>query len=122
VNPKLAKIMAATKGRLTTAAQMKRPDAQEPAAEEFPDDDDFIEDSLGRIRRRAKKEGPEAPVILTSDPWRPGDRVIHSTFGKGVVIGCRGAEDRRSIQIDFAPPVGLKELQLAFAGPKLSSG
>ena len=121
VNPKLAKALEAAKGRLTTASSMKRPDVVDPAAEEFPDDDDFIEDSLGRIRRRPKKEGPEAPIILASDPYRPGERVLHSTFGKGLVIGCRGPADRRSIQIEFDRPVGMKELQLAFAAGKLSS-
>ena len=125
LNPKLQKAVDAAKGRLagqfTTGAQLKK--AQEggdDAGEDFPDDDDFIEDSLGRIRRRPTKEAPVAAAVLAGDPYVPGEAVIHAVFGQGIVQGLRGPQGNRAITIAFAEPVGTKELQLAFAAGKLS--
>ena len=127
LNPALAKAMAQAQKRLgaafTTGAGLKQAqqgDGQQSAEEEFPDDDDFIEDSLGRVRRKPTKAGPDAPAVLDSDPYQPGERVTHSVFGHGVVQGLRGPADARAIIIEFRPPVGRKELQLAFAAGKLS--
>ena len=127
LNPQLAKAMAQAQKRLgasfTTGAALKKaqnPLDQDGGPEDFPDDDDFIEDSLGRVRRKAKPAGPDAPEVLDGDPYQPGDGVIHSVFGRGTVMGLRGGRDARSIVIQFQPPVGTKELQLAFAAGKLS--
>jgi DNA helicase-2/ATP-dependent DNA helicase PcrA len=139
LNPKMKKLYEATRDRLgkqfpgglTTGAALKAQQQggsisgsagknQEP--EEFPDDDDFIEDSLGRIRRKATKAGPDAPEVFSDDPYQPGEAVIHSVFGKGTVRGLRGPPESRTIVIAFNQPVGLKELQLSFAAGKLSRG
>ena len=125
LNPKLAKAMAAIKTRLgsqmTTAAALRQ-DQAEPGDADFPDDDDYIEDSLGRVRKKAKPAAPDAPTVLGDDPFAPGEQVTHAVFGKGVVHGLRGPQGNRSIVIGFAPPVGVKELQLSFALGKLARG
>lgn len=129
MNPKLQKAIDAAKGRLagqfTTGAQLKQAQGGSAAggtgsSEEFPDDDDFIEDSLGRVRRRPTKDGPAQAEILSGDPYVPGEAVIHAVFGKGIVRGLRGPQGNRAITIAFDEPVGTKELQLAFAAGKLS--
>jgi hypothetical protein len=125
LNPKLQKAVDAAKGRLagqfTTGAQLKKvQEGGDDAGEDFPDDDDFIEDSLGRIRRRPTKEAPVAAAVLAGDPYVPGEAVIHAVFGQGIVQGLRGPQGNRAITIAFAEPVGTKELQLAFAAGKLS--
>ncbi len=125
LNPQLAKAMAAAQKRLgaqfTTGAALKRAQEGEAAGnDDFPDDDDFIEDSLGRVRRKARPAEADGPEVLAGDPFAPGDAVIHSVFGRGTVVGLRGSPDARTILIDFTPPVGRKELQWAFAAGKLS--
>ena len=122
-NPKLAKAIAAAQARLggqfTTGAALKKQQDDEKKSE-FPDDDDFIEDSLGRVRRKPAAAVIDGPQVLDGDPYLPGDAVVHSVFGKGIVRGLRGPQGDRAITIEFRPPVGVKELRLAFAAGKLS--
>ncbi len=114
-NPAAAKAFAQLKGALTTGAALKE---KQDAQGGFDDDDDFIEDSLGRVRRKATKV-VDAPMVLESDPYRPGDEVVHAVFGHGTVLACRGPAESRTICIEFQPPAGNKELQLQFAAGKL---
>ncbi|MBA3686735.1 MAG: UvrD-helicase domain-containing protein [Planctomycetes bacterium] len=55
----------------------------------------------------------------SADPFRPDERVIHSVFGRGTVIGLAGPEGDRRIVIAFDQS-GQKELLLAFCAGKLS--
>ncbi len=127
-NPKLAKAIAAAKqhlsGQFTTGAALKQQQSAQSASaapkSEFPDDDDFIEDSLGRIRRKPQTPTADGPEILADDPYQPGDAVIHAVFGHGHVLGLRGPSGDRAITIQFRPPSGVKELRLVFAAGKLS--
>ncbi len=57
--------------------------------------------------------------ILRDDPFQPGERVLHSLFGEGAVVRCKGPRDARAIVIAFDRH-GEKELQLAFCAGKLS--
>ena len=120
MDPRLAKAMAAAKERMEKTVQQAKSSATPAEPFDETDDDNYIEDSLGRIRKKAQKSGPDAPTILPTDPYRPGERVIHSTFGRGTVQLCRGPADRRAIVIEFGGTIGVKELQLAFAASRLS--
>ena len=120
MDPRLAKAMAAAKERMEKTVQQAKSSATPAEPFDETDDDNYIEDSLGRIRKKAQKSGPDAPTILSTDPYRPGERVIHSTFGRGTVQLCRGPADRRAIVIEFGGTIGVKELQLAFAASRLS--
>jgi DNA helicase-2/ATP-dependent DNA helicase PcrA len=68
---------------------------------------------------REKKAYYDAPQVLEDDPFRPGDQVMHSIFGPGVVVAMKGPRDGRSILIQFDSH-GAKELQMSFAAGKLS--
>ncbi len=74
----------------------------------------------GSDLRRAPAPAGEAHV-LPDDPYRPGDRVVHSIFGRGEVIAMQGPRDGRTIRIAFADH-GTKELQMSFTAGKLSKG
>jgi len=54
------------------------------------------------------------------DPLAPGQRIIHSTFGRGTVVVLRGPQEQRVAIIEFDKH-GAKELQLAFAMAKIST-
>jgi DNA helicase-2/ATP-dependent DNA helicase PcrA len=69
--------------------------------------------------QREKKAYYNAPEVRSDDPYQPGDRIVHSIFGRGTVAAMKGPADRRSILIEFDAH-GPKELQMAFAAGKLS--
>jgi DNA helicase-2/ATP-dependent DNA helicase PcrA len=69
--------------------------------------------------RREKQAYYDAPQVLDGDPYRPGDRVVHSIFGRGSVVAMKGPAEGRSILIAFDNH-GAKELQMSFAAGKLS--
>jgi len=69
--------------------------------------------------QREKKAYYNSPEVRADDPYQPGDRIIHSIFGRGTVAGMKGPTDRRSILVEFDAH-GPKELQMAFAAGKLS--
>jgi DNA helicase-2/ATP-dependent DNA helicase PcrA len=69
--------------------------------------------------RREKKAYYDAPQVLDDDPYRPGDRIMHSVFGAGAVLAMKGPHDGRTILINFDQH-GAKELQMSFAAGKLS--
>lgn len=56
---------------------------------------------------------------IAGDPIAAGDRIIHQTFGRGTVLALRGPAETRAAVIAFDKH-GSKELQLAFAMPKIS--
>jgi DNA helicase-2/ATP-dependent DNA helicase PcrA len=53
------------------------------------------------------------------DPFAVGERVVHSAFGRGVVLGCTGPDQDRKIVITFDQG-GQRELMLAFCVGKLA--
>ena len=69
--------------------------------------------------QREKKAYYDAPQVLDSDPYQPGDRIVHTIFGRGTVAAMKGSVDRRSVLIEFDAH-GPKELQMAFAAGKLA--
>jgi DNA helicase II / ATP-dependent DNA helicase PcrA len=58
---------------------------------------------------------------LDGDPLRPGQRIIHQTFGRGTVEALRGPAEARAAIIAFDQH-GTKELQLAYAMPRITVG
>jgi DNA helicase-2/ATP-dependent DNA helicase PcrA len=57
--------------------------------------------------------------VRGDDPLQPGDRIAHQTFGRGTVAVLRGPPEARVAIIEFEKH-GAKELQLAFAMPKIT--
>ena len=45
---------------------------------------------------------------------KPGDRVLHTSFGLGTVVGTSGAGDMAKADVDFGS-VGMKRLSLKHA-------
>jgi DNA helicase II / ATP-dependent DNA helicase PcrA len=76
---------------------------------------------LKEASRREKKAYYDAPEIRSDDPYAPGDRIIHSIFGRGTVAAMKGPSEKRSILIEFDAH-GPKELQMSFAAAKLTKG
>jgi DNA helicase-2/ATP-dependent DNA helicase PcrA len=60
----------------------------------------------------------DAPVVLSGDPYRPQQAIVHATFGPGVVRQLTGPSSDRRITIDFADGSS-RELLMQFAGSKL---
>ncbi len=69
-----------------------------------------IAPSYGSAGRRAAGPGLR-PII----PLDPGDRVTHSAWGLGRVVGVSGEGDKARARIDFGGDVGVKELLLRYA-------
>jgi DNA helicase-2/ATP-dependent DNA helicase PcrA len=74
---------------------------------------------LKAASRREKQAFYDAPQVLPDDPYQPGDRVVHSVFGRGAVVAMRGSSGQRTILITF-DQYGPKELQMSFAAGKLA--
>ncbi len=74
---------------------------------------------LKGANRREKQAYYDAPEVRSDDPYIPGDRIIHSIFGRGTVAAMKGPADKRSILIEFDVH-GPKELQMSFAANKIS--
>ncbi|MBA3709715.1 MAG: UvrD-helicase domain-containing protein [Planctomycetes bacterium] len=66
-----------------------------------------------------KRGGDSEAHVLEDDPHLPGERVVHSIFGRGAVVAMKGPREGRSIIIDFDQH-GRKELQMSFTAGKLS--
>ncbi|TVR46350.1 MAG: ATP-dependent DNA helicase PcrA [Planctomycetota bacterium] len=73
----------------------------------------------GLAARRSAAAADGAPVVLASDPYRPGQAIRHLSFGPGTVRELRGPSADRRITIDFADGSS-RELMLQFAANKLS--
>jgi DNA helicase-2/ATP-dependent DNA helicase PcrA len=69
-----------------------------------------IAPTFGSAGRRAA--GPGLRPIIALDP---GDRVTHSAWGLGTVVGVSGEGDKARARIDFGADVGVKELLLRYA-------
>jgi hypothetical protein len=68
---------------------------------------------------RGKSADDGMPVVLSGDPFRPGDRIRHQVFGGGTIIALKGPPETRAAMISFDQH-GEKELQLAFALAKMT--
>ncbi len=55
-----------------------------------------------------------APGIKTVSSVEVGDRVLHTTFGLGVVVATSGAGDNAKADVDFGS-AGVKRLSLRHA-------
>ena len=84
----------------------------------------FLEEIPRELLRPAEEEPllPKSPVLrprispVLSD-FRPGQRVEHSRYGVGVVIGVQGSGPREEVSVDF-PQIGVKKLLARYAGLK----
>jgi len=47
--------------------------------------------------------------------YKPGDKVIHQKFGKGVVINATGTVEDGEVTVVFEADVGIKKLSTAYA-------
>ena len=71
---------------------------------------------------RAKQEEARQALShapLPDDLYQQGQRIIHSTLGRGAVVALLGPADDRRIVIDF-DQCGQKELLLSICAGKLS--
>jgi DNA helicase-2/ATP-dependent DNA helicase PcrA len=48
-------------------------------------------------------------------PFRAGDRVRHQTFGEGLVVNCRRADEDHEVTVVFRGTAGIKRLMLSLA-------
>jgi DNA helicase-2/ATP-dependent DNA helicase PcrA len=91
-------------------------DAELPAYKRRNDDDD--DDSFGRsYGRRAERAVRPAAEPRNTDhlvDLKPGDDVMHSVFGEGVVIEIKGTGDKTEVTVRFREK-GTKHLALAWA-------
>jgi hypothetical protein len=76
---------------------------------------------LKEASRKERKAFYDAPLVMEGDPYQPGERVLHSIFGRGEVMAMKGPKENRTILIQFDAH-GAKELQMSFAAGKLSKG
>jgi DNA helicase II / ATP-dependent DNA helicase PcrA len=74
--------------------------------------------ALRQRQEQARQALSHAP--LPNDSYEPGQRVIHSTLGRGAVVALLGPAEDRRIVIAF-DQCGQKELMLAFCSGKLST-
>ncbi len=78
-------------------------------------DADLWRGEESQIRDGTTSWGSNKPAI-SIDPTelKAGDRVLHSQFGRGMVVSCRHLEDDSEVVVAF-PGMGVKKLLLSFA-------
>ncbi|HUW99194.1 MAG TPA: DNA helicase II [Acidiferrobacter sp.] len=76
------------------------------------------DDLLDHVRPRLAAESGRTSVAETSVGPKVGGRVVHSTFGEGVIVDCEGRGEHARVQVRFAAS-GAKWLVLAYAGLKI---
>lgn len=88
-------------------------DAELPAYKRRNDDDDSFGRSYGRRAERAVRPAEPRNTDHLVD-LKPGDDVMHSVFGEGVVIEIKGTGDKTEVTVRFREK-GTKHLALAWA-------
>ncbi len=88
-------------------------DAELPAYKRRDDDDDSFGRSYGRRAERAVRPAEPRNTDHLVD-LKPGDDVMHSVFGEGVVIEIKGTGDKTEVTVRFREK-GTKHLALAWA-------
>jgi DNA helicase-2/ATP-dependent DNA helicase PcrA len=68
------------------------------------------------VNMSAPKGPQQRPPRPSAEPtYRAGDRVIHPSFGIGIVVGVRVDATTEIVDVNFAGSVGVKKLDTAFA-------
>jgi DNA helicase-2/ATP-dependent DNA helicase PcrA len=65
-----------------------------------------------------RKPSPQASVPSGGRAFAPGDRVVHSQFGEGIVVNSLGRGGDEELVIAFAGQAGIKRLMASFADLK----
>jgi DNA helicase-2/ATP-dependent DNA helicase PcrA len=55
------------------------------------------------------------PRRAANATFKPGEKVTHEQFGKGIVLNSMGAGDEEQVTVAFENGVGVKKLLLAYA-------
>ena len=84
----------------------------------------FLEEIPRALLRPAEEEPllPKSPVLRprvspTLSDFRPGQRVEHTRYGVGVVVGVAGSGTHEEVSVEF-PQIGVKKLLARYAGLK----
>ena len=56
-----------------------------------------------------------APTTATEAPFRAGDKVLHASFGQGIVVSCQAKVGDYEVTVAFAAGSGVKRLLHSFA-------
>jgi len=90
----------------STAASDERKTAE---VAELPSFGRFGGSREGRLGKTEGKAGPE------SEPWQPGDRLVHALFGEGTVVQVRERGDEIELVVAFPHPLGVRTLLPRYA-------
>ena len=58
------------------------------------------------LDNRSAKKTIQMITLTTDSSWKSGDKVLHDSFGEGVVVGVKG----EIVSIAFSFPHGIKKL------------
>ena len=74
------------------------------------------QEGVRRMEPTSWRTTMQAGVLARSAAiYKPGDKVIHQKFGKGVVISATGTVEDGEVTVVFEADVGIKKLSTAYA-------